>query len=434
LDYKCHCGATLNYSPKDGNWSCPNGHSVYTCKKCESAKKSTPLQWIPQYQRWYCYECKDYAQSTTVKRAEEIEGYTTEIPKGSRVDEFCFLCRYLEFTQYNTHVRCGLNVPRYQEPAISDITVRPIGSGKGISSKCAQISSPSQETLMNLERWRNYIEERVAKQIENHEKVAKPVEMHRVAFIGGTATMMGQGLDFSGAKAVSVTANRDNVLGGGATVVVDKTRRNLWVHTTKDRVARGVGKFFGTVAGSIEDPLSSRYLRDLLKRDVESFTLEKIYSGEEPQEFWEAIERGAARLPDETKKETMTQPVIEGPKIEVYQIDYHLGRAYFEIYTGGRSDTNTKTMSLQPLKTSRDEFQPNRKIIVIDHHNKIVWQWLGDKVRWKSGYKSLPSQAEGLKRHLRFIGSHIGENLEDYSYMVIEEKNEPEQFKRIFNS
>jgi hypothetical protein len=369
----------------------------------------------------------------TMKKAEEIEGYTIEIPKGSRVDEFCFLCRYLEFTQYNTHVRCGLGVPRYQEPAISDITIRPIGSGKGVSSKCYKLSEASGETLINLMNWKAYIENRVVKQIENHEKTAEPIEMYRIAFIGGTATMMGQGLDSSGAKAVSVTPNRDSVLEGGATVVVDKTRRNLWVHTPKDRVARGVGKFFGTIAGSIEDPLSPRYLRDLLKRDIESFTLEKIYAGEEPQEFWEAINRGVAQVSGETKKET-TQPVTDGPKIEVYQIDYHLGRAYFEIYTGGRSDTDTKTMSLQPLKTSRDEFQPNRKIVVVDHCNKIVWQWLGEKVRWKSGYKNLPSQAEGLRRHLRFIGSHIGKNLEDYSYMVIEENKEPEQFKRLFGS
>jgi hypothetical protein len=35
--------------------------------------RSTPLQWIQQYQRWYCYACKEYAPSTTTGQAEKVE-------------------------------------------------------------------------------------------------------------------------------------------------------------------------------------------------------------------------------------------------------------------------------------------------------------------------------------------------------------------------
>ncbi|MEM2130739.1 MAG: tetratricopeptide repeat protein [Candidatus Bathyarchaeia archaeon] len=60
LEYKCFCGESLLYSPNDNKWFCPYSHTVYLCKKCESKGKKTPLQWIKQYQRWYCYECKEY--------------------------------------------------------------------------------------------------------------------------------------------------------------------------------------------------------------------------------------------------------------------------------------------------------------------------------------------------------------------------------------
>jgi hypothetical protein len=435
MDYKCHCGAVLRYYPTDKKWVCSNGHPVYTCKECEAAGKSTPLQWVQQYQRWYCYECQEYAPQTKTSQTEEIKGYTLEIPKGSRVDEFCFMCDFLEFTQNNTHVKCGLNVPRYREPAISEITIRPIGSGKGINSKCMQLSAPSDTRMMNLLEWKNHIEYRVSKQIENHEKEAAPIEMYRIEFFGGMVTAMGQGLADSGAKAAPLPVSRDSTVGGRTTVTIDRTDMTAWIHAPKpDKVSRGVGKFFGTIAGSLEDPLTTAYLRDLLKRDIESFNFEKIYAGEEPQKFWEAIERGAAQIPDGAKEESTGQPLLAGPMIEMYKFDYHLGRAYFEIYTGGRSATTTKTWSLEPLKTSRDEFQPDRRVVVVDHQNKIVWQWLGKKVKWKSGDKNLASHAEGLERYLDFIRSHIGKKLEGYSYMAIEENKEPEQFKRLFGS
>jgi len=59
LDYKCYCGTSLYYS--GGEWLCRSGHPVHLCKNCQALNKSVPLQWIPKYQRWYCYECEKYA-------------------------------------------------------------------------------------------------------------------------------------------------------------------------------------------------------------------------------------------------------------------------------------------------------------------------------------------------------------------------------------
>lgn len=433
LNYVCHCGATLKYSSKGEKWLCPNGCEVYSCKTCGAAGRNVPLQWIAQYQRWYCYECKEYVSSTTSEE-EKIEGYTLEIPKGSRVDEFCFRCRHLKFTQNNTHVKCELNVPRYQEPAISEITVRPEGSGKGgLGGLVADICYKISILKVNLQNWLVYIENRVAKQIENHEKDAAQIETYRIEFIGGDVMAMGQGLDRSGAKAYQTPVNRDSMLTSGTTVTIDKTYMKVWVRAPKPSgIVKGVSKFMGAIAGSIEkDPLNLRYLRDLLKRDIESFDLEKIQIGQEPQEFWEVIDRGAT-LPVAIKpKEVVEQPPITGSKIEVYEINYHLGRTYLEIYTGGRSESETKTISLQPLKTSAEELQPKRKVVVVDHQSKVVWQWIGSKVLWKSGYQSVASDSNNRRRHLTFIGSHIGRNIDDYDYRIIEEKREPEQFKKL---
>jgi hypothetical protein len=73
MQYYCHCGAFLNYSNTSDTWLCPNGHANYKCVDCFSHGKSIPLQWIAQYQRWYCYECKKYAPliDASQKKASE---------------------------------------------------------------------------------------------------------------------------------------------------------------------------------------------------------------------------------------------------------------------------------------------------------------------------------------------------------------------------
>lgn len=61
MNYACYCGAQLQLAPEGNRWICPHGHQVYACKRCEAMGKNTPLQWIEQYQRWYCYTCQEYA-------------------------------------------------------------------------------------------------------------------------------------------------------------------------------------------------------------------------------------------------------------------------------------------------------------------------------------------------------------------------------------
>lgn len=220
LDYKCFCGENLRYSQSEDSWSCPNAHEVYPCKNCKSKGKNVPLQWIAQYQRWYCYECKEYAAAS-----EELQGYKLGIPRGSRVDEFCLYCQNLEFTQNGAHLRCRMGIPRFWEPAISDVTIRPTGSGKGVSSICGQSSRISFGSNAFSERanLQTHIENMVKKQIENHEKEAAPIEMYRIEFAGeGSA-------DF-GMNVFRMPVNRDNVVGGRRTITVDARKKRIWVN------------------------------------------------------------------------------------------------------------------------------------------------------------------------------------------------------------
>lgn len=452
MDYKCYCGATLKYS-SDGKWFCPNGHVVYACKTCEALGRSTPLQWIPGYQRWYCYECKQYAStSATKKNAEEtnegeeyeelleeageegevkVSGYTLGIPRGSRVDEFCFMCKNLEITQNNTHIRCRLKIPRFLEPAISEITIRPTGAGKGVSGICAQASFISGDVLLNLQNWREYIEKIVEKQIENHEEEAAPIEMYRIEF-AGTSTAD------AGVDATKIPVSRDSIISGRVTVTIDNANQKVWAHaeTKKSGFLAGFAKLMGGIAGSMEDVFSARYLRDLLKRDIESLSVEKIWAGEEPQEFWQVLDKGATESHVEAPKQIVEQTKFEGPRIEMYQLKYHMGRAYGEYYTGGRSDSETKSITLEPLKNSIEELQSKRMVAVVDHQAKIVWHWMGGKSArlMKPFIKRIPSNSQSRRQHLGIIGSRIGRDIGNYDYVVIEEKKEPDQFKRLFQS
>lgn len=449
MEYKCYCGATLKCS-HDGKWFCPNGHPVYTCKKCEALGKNTPLQWVSQYQRWYCYECREYASKSVAEekieeeedfldeeefleeeKEVEVSGYILGIPRGSRVDEFCFMCKHLKFTQNNTHIKCGMNIPRFLEPAISEVTIRPTGASRGISGMCAQASFISDEdALLTLQEWREFIEKIVEKQIENHEDEAEPTEMYRIEFVGATTAD-------GGANATKVPVSRDSIVGGRITVTIDSENGKIWVHagTKKSGFLSGFAKVIGGIAGSMEDCFGARYLRDLLKRDIESFNVEKIWAGEEPPEFWQALDRAAREQSTKTHEQAL-EPKFEGPKIEIYLLKYHMGRAYSEYYTGGRSDTETKSITIEPLKVSIEELQSKRMVIVIDHQAKIVWHWIGKKSArlMKFFVKRIPSDGQSRKHHLGIIGSRIGQRIDDYDYIVVEESEEPEQFKRLFQT
>ena len=426
MDYKCFCGANLRYSQSEDRWLCPNGHEVYTCKNCKSQGKSIPLQWIAQYQRWYCYECQQYAAAS-----EELQGYKLGIPRGSRVDEFCLYCRNLEFTQNGTHLKCRMGIPRFWEPAISDVTIRPTGSGKGVSGLCAQSSSVSVGSSVFSERanLREHIENLVKKQIKNHEMEAAPIEMYRLESTGTSTADLGMNV-------FHMPVNRDNVVGGRQTVTVDAKTKKIWVHLGPKQsgfasrlIKLGVG-----LTGYLEDMFSPQYLRDSLKRDIETFAIQKIWGEEEPAEFWQVLDRGAKEAPHETLESASAQPELAGPRIELYELKYRLGRFYAEYYTGGRADSETKTMSAEPLRTSLEELQTKRAVAALDHQTKTVWLWLGKK---SSG--TMKRVAKGAPRHnqlkthiLTIIGTRIAKNVDDYECVVVEERKEPDQFKKLF--
>jgi len=446
MDYTCHCGARLQSSSKENKWICPNGHDVYTCKRCEALGKTTPLEWIPQYQRWYCRECEQYAPlSGSTKGSNEmseeeleelIEGeseeeiepgnYTLGFTQGSRVYAVCFMCRNLLFTENNTHLRCAANM--FAEPAISQVTIRPADAPKckmcAYPPVCLELKQIPVNDIYTLQKWAEYMEKQVQKQIVSHEKDVAPIEMYRIEFVDTNPAV-------EGAKATPCPVKRESVLEGRVLVTIDKPNKKVWAYAG----VKEPGRFFtGFLHGpsarlfaGIEDPFSPRYLRDLLKRDIESFAVEKVWLGKEPQEFWEVIDKGATEKIDETSKEVAGEPVLSGPRLEMYEMKYHMGRAYGEYYTGGKSDDQTKAITIEPLKTSAEELQPKRAIVVVDHQTRIVWFWVGSK----SGRIMKFFVKTSAKKARSIIESRIGRNLENYEYLAVEEGKEPEQFMNL---
>ena len=361
----------------------------------------------------------------------QADEYKLSIDGSSRIDEFCFMCKHLKFTQNNTHLKCGMNIPRYLEPSVTEATIRPTGAGKGPSGICAQLKPiRDDETLTNRYEWRTYFENKLKKQIMDHEKIAKPIEMYRVESVGSSTAD-------SGVNAVLVPISRDNILGGRTIVLIDKANKKVWVHAGRETpkgLLTGMLNILAGMAGSMEDACSTRYLRDLLKRDIESFQIEKIWANEETPEFWATIDKGASEPIEVTPTEKAERPAFQGPKIEMYQLNYHIGRGYSEYYTGGRSASESKAITLEPLKTSSEEFDKKRTVVVVDHQDKIIWHWIGAKnsLLLKPFIKRIPSDSKSRNQHLATIGSRIGRPVDNYDYVVIEESKEPEKFKRLF--
>lgn len=459
MNYVCHCGASLRYEPAEKRWLCPQGHQVYACAKCAKLGKSVPLQWIPQYQRWYCYECREYASTSSssekseeasIEAAEESEEeddedlieeehndeeigqYALGIVQGSRIDDFCFLCRNLEFTQNNTHLRCSAGIPRYTEPLIQDITLRPTGAGKGVSGICGQMSDLSHSDSVTMTQWLTYFEEQTRKQIRSHEKSADAIEMYRIDLLGSNTYDIG-----AGAKRLAV--NRDNLLKGVA-VVIDKTNEKVWIHFPMEESSqKGFGhqllKSALAITGSIEDYYSPRFLRDLLKRDIESFEYKKTFLGTESPDFWSVIDEGATQPTSIQPESVEHRKPVQGPRFRMYRIKYNLGTAQVEGYTGGKSTSETKWITLDPLKTSVEEFDPKKMIIVIDHENQLVWLWVGKRSALVKSFVLARARAGGAQRHqLAIIGSQIGENLSSYDFIGVEDgkhTRENEQFDQV---
>ena len=268
---------------------------------------------MQQYQRWYCYECREYAPNPSSQGKQEeksgneteklAEGYTLGIVQGSRVDAFCFGCKYLRLTQNNTRLICANEraLPkRYSEPLIHDVTIRPSGTGMGRLGVCFGLSSlitRSTDALMNMAEWQNYFEEQTKRQIESHEKVAASVEMYRIDFLGSSTQEFG-------ARVIQLPVNRESLQDGIVVVIERARKKRVWIHFSREKqfaIARGdfFIKFFMTEAsvnaggGYMEDCFSPRFLRDALKRDVESFAFDKINEGSESSIFWSVINKAA---------------------------------------------------------------------------------------------------------------------------------------------
>jgi hypothetical protein len=432
---------------------------VYSCKQCSAAGKNTPLEWIPQYQRWYCRECRQYAPSsastktvedTSQQEAEEVEededevesefaeesiqpgNYTLGFAQGSRVDDICFNCRHLMFTENNTRLKCGRDQPYFSDPAIAEVTIRPIDGPKcrmGTYKACLEFNGVPDDYVINMQKWREYIENQVRKQILSHEKDAASIEMYRIEFIDTNPAV-------EGAKAVPLPIKRENVMEGRVLAVIDKPNKKVWVYAG----VKEPGKFFtGFIAGpsarlfaGYEDPISPKYLRDLLKREIRSFAIEKMYLGKESSEFWSTIDRGALVAAKNEPRQVESEVTFEGPILEMYQIKFDLARYQREYYTGGRSASETKWIVLNPLRTSTEEFDRKKMVLVIDHGSKIVWLWIGSKsARVKTFIKARTTMSEARRIQLATIGSQIGRNVSDYEYMAVEEGKEPELFQRL---
>jgi hypothetical protein len=256
-----------------------------------------------------------------------------------------------------------------------------------------------------------------------------PIEMYRIESTGTSTADLGMNV-------FHMPVNRDNVVGGRRTVTVDAKTKKIWVHLgpKQSGFASGLTKLAVGFTGYLEDVFSPQYLRDSLKRDIESFAVQKIWGEEEPDEFWEVLDRGATEAPHKTLESAPAQPEFEGPRIELYELKYRLGRYYAEYYTGGRADSETKTISVEPLRTSLEELQTKRAVAALDHRTKTVWLWLGNKSSgtMKRFAKGAPRHDQ-LKRHiLTIIGTRIAKNVDDYECVVAEESREPDQFKKLF--
>lgn len=453
MDYICYCGAQLQLAPEGNRWVCPQGHQVYACKRCEAMGKNTPLQWIQEYQRWYCQECKQYAtSSTSTKSTEEINKqeaerlveseekevepgkYTMGFAQGSRVDEMCFSCRHLQFVENNTLLKCGRSQPMFSEPAISSVTIRPqdcpkCRMGRLAWNACSEFACLSGESLMTFQQWKEYVAKQVRKQILSHEKDVAPIEMYHVEFLDKNPAV-------EGAIVTPSPLKRESILEGRVLVMIDKPNKKVWAYSGVKEPGRFFSGFLmgpaSRLFGGYEDPLSPKYLRDLLKRDIESFAIERIYLGKETPEFWSAVHRGELQAAKSQVGNVEPKATFEGPRLEMYRIKFNLGRAQIEANTGGRSASETKWITLDPLKTSLEEFDSKKMVLVVDHETRIMWLWIGKKsARIKTFIKAGTIMTEAKIEQLAIIGAQIGKNISDYDYIAAEEGKEPEQFKQL---
>lgn len=67
-------------------------------------------------------------------------------------------------------------------------------------------------------------------------------------------------------------------------VMIDKNKKKVWIRAPKVPL-EGFGAALGKISGQLDFAYSTVFLRDLLKRDITSFSLEIFTAGQEPTEL-----------------------------------------------------------------------------------------------------------------------------------------------------
>lgn len=224
--------------------------------------------------------------------------YSSEMTVGSRIDEFCFYCAGLRldgnsmkfscnpaFFRMDSFGRSSHAPERFKNPSVSEVTIRPEGSASGIAATCAHFrKAPDNELSSWRIPWLEHIKKNVAKQVEEHEKEAAPTELYVLEF-KHSRPVKGALYQIFGVQAKVLPLKRSSLSEKkNPLVIVDKSKKKVWVRAPKVPL-EGFGAALGKVSGQLDFAYSTAFLRDLLKRDITSFSLETFTAGQEPAEF-----------------------------------------------------------------------------------------------------------------------------------------------------
>jgi len=229
---------------------------------------------------------------------EEMGTYSLEMTVGSRIDEFCFYCGGLRLDGKSMKFSCnpaffsvdsfgrGSHAPeRFKTPSVSEVTIRREGSASGIAAACAHFrKAPDNELSGWRVPWLEHVKKNIEKQIEEHEKEAAPTELYVLEF-KQSRPIKGALYQIFGVQAKALPLKQSSLSEKkNALVMIDKGKKKVWVRTPKVPL-EGFGAALGKVSGQLDFAYSTTFLRDLLKKDIASFSLETFTAGQEPAEF-----------------------------------------------------------------------------------------------------------------------------------------------------
>jgi len=225
-----------------------------------------------------------------------MASYSLEMAVGSRMDEFCFHCAGLTLDS-SKRFKCNpqfrgmdAHAPvRFKNPQASEVTIRGEGSGSGIARVCSHWrSAPDSELSSWRLPWLEYIQKNIAQQIEAHEKEASDVELYLLEF-KHSRPMKGELYQIFGTVAKLLPPKRDALSEKkNPLVLVDRPNRRVLIRHPK-LMLEGLGVAVGKVSGRLDFAYSTAFLRDLLKRGIEGFTLEVFTAGQEPTDFKQCL-------------------------------------------------------------------------------------------------------------------------------------------------